>query len=311
MCRFTIEIDTRFDKEGTLSKPPLGAFLSGKSTAILPAAQQAELELEAVVSRMPNNWSLIDLSTPKDASTILSYHDPSEHVTLVFSDEFETDRRSFILETTRAYWEAAKPHYWQTGDLEWYDPSAVTTKNDALKITLTKVDNILLNYNLSYRSASSPLSLPLLPSSASLSAALSLSPAPPRARAASSTSRPATRSRTSRRANTSAPVANAVARRTQRGPRHMSRPWDPRPTVHYDAHTRCVSLVSWVHRLEASTTVVQDVADSAQMWLTIHLSDLSPFLLSPIHSRLDAYCNIYRHWYLMESSYHILGTTED
>ncbi|KAJ7891419.1 hypothetical protein B0H14DRAFT_3428716 [Mycena olivaceomarginata] len=33
----------------TLSKPPLGAFLSGKSTAILPAAQQAELELEAVL----------------------------------------------------------------------------------------------------------------------------------------------------------------------------------------------------------------------------------------------------------------------
>jgi hypothetical protein len=73
-------------------------------------------------------------------------------------------------------------------------------------------------------------------------------------------------------------------------------PLGPRPAVHYDAHTRCVSLVSWVHRLEASTTVVQDVADSAQTWLTIHLSDLSPFLLSPIHSRLDAYCNIYRHW---------------
>ncbi|KAJ7804089.1 hypothetical protein B0H14DRAFT_3775695 [Mycena olivaceomarginata] len=35
----------------TLSKPPLGAFLSGKSTAILPAAQQAELELEAVLYR--------------------------------------------------------------------------------------------------------------------------------------------------------------------------------------------------------------------------------------------------------------------
>ncbi|KAJ7798047.1 hypothetical protein B0H14DRAFT_3886686 [Mycena olivaceomarginata] len=38
----------------TLSEPPLGAFLSGKSTAILPAAYYAELKLEAVVSRMPN-----------------------------------------------------------------------------------------------------------------------------------------------------------------------------------------------------------------------------------------------------------------
>jgi beta-glucanase (GH16 family) len=32
----------------------------------------------------------------------------------------------------RRYWEAINLHYWQTGDLEWYDPSAVTTKNGAL-----------------------------------------------------------------------------------------------------------------------------------------------------------------------------------
>ncbi|KAJ7302710.1 hypothetical protein DFH08DRAFT_826451 [Mycena albidolilacea] len=48
----------------TLSEPPLGAFLSGKSTAILPAAQEAELELEAV-SRSALSSGLL----PANAST--------------------------------------------------------------------------------------------------------------------------------------------------------------------------------------------------------------------------------------------------
>ncbi|KAJ7473211.1 glycoside hydrolase family 16 protein [Mycena latifolia] len=104
-------------------------------------------------ANLPNisSWSLIDLATPKDAYTIPSYHDPSKSMKLVFSDEFETDGRSFY-PGDDPYWEAADLHYWQTGDLEWYDPSAVTTKNGALEITLNKVDDISLNYNLSYRS---------------------------------------------------------------------------------------------------------------------------------------------------------------
>ncbi|KAJ7312591.1 glycoside hydrolase family 16 protein [Mycena albidolilacea] len=104
-------------------------------------------------ANLPNisSWSLIDLATPKDAYTIPSYHDPSKSMKLVFSDEFETDGRSFY-PGDDPYWEAANLHYWQTGDLEWYDPSAVTTKNGALEITLSKVDDISNNYNLSYRS---------------------------------------------------------------------------------------------------------------------------------------------------------------
>ncbi|KAJ7232473.1 beta-glucan synthesis-associated protein-domain-containing protein [Mycena haematopus] len=60
-------------------------------------------------ANLPNisSWALIDAATPQDAHTI--------------------------------YWEAVNLHYWQTGDLEWYDPSAVTTKNGALEITLSKV----------------------------------------------------------------------------------------------------------------------------------------------------------------------------
>ncbi|KAJ7923654.1 glycoside hydrolase family 16 protein [Mycena leptocephala] len=104
-------------------------------------------------ANLPNisSWSLIDLATPKDAYTIPSYHDPSKSMKLVFSDEFETDGRSFY-PGDDPYWEAVNLHYWQTGDLEWYDPSAVTTKNGALEITLSKVDDISDNYNLSYRS---------------------------------------------------------------------------------------------------------------------------------------------------------------
>ncbi|KAJ7847667.1 beta-glucan synthesis-associated protein-domain-containing protein [Mycena leptocephala] len=71
-----------------------------------------------------SSWSLIAFSTPKDA------------VKLVFSDEFETDGRSFY-PGDDPYWEAVDLHYWQTGDLEWYDSSAVTIKNGALEITLT------------------------------------------------------------------------------------------------------------------------------------------------------------------------------
>ncbi|KAJ7932167.1 beta-glucan synthesis-associated protein [Mycena leptocephala] len=104
-------------------------------------------------ANLPNisSWALIDVATPQDAYTILSYHDPSKTMKLVFSDEFETDRRSFY-PGDDPYWEAVDLHYWQTGDLEWYDLLAVTTKNGALEITLSKVDNISLNHGLSYRS---------------------------------------------------------------------------------------------------------------------------------------------------------------
>ncbi|KAJ6462076.1 beta-glucan synthesis-associated protein KRE6 [Mycena sanguinolenta] len=104
-------------------------------------------------ANLPNisSWSLIDVATPQDAHTIPSYHDPSKTMKLVFSDEFETDGRSFY-PGDDPYWEAVDLYYWQTGDLEWYDPSAVTTKNGALEITLSKVDDVSLNHNLQYRS---------------------------------------------------------------------------------------------------------------------------------------------------------------
>lgn len=91
------------------------------------------------------NWGLIDLDTPQSAFTTTSYHDSTTELQLVFSDEFNTDGRSFY-PGDDPYWEAVDLHYWQTGNLEWYDPEAITTNNGALEITLSQKENHGLDY---------------------------------------------------------------------------------------------------------------------------------------------------------------------
>ena len=76
--------------------------------------------------------------------TKTSLHDGSE-LKLVFSDEFNNDGRTFY-PGDDPYWEAVDLHYWQTGNLEWYDPQAITTKDGSLKITLSKKESHGLNY---------------------------------------------------------------------------------------------------------------------------------------------------------------------
>jgi hypothetical protein len=56
------------------------------------------------------NFGLIDKDTPKDAHRKPSYRDGSDWQ-LVFSDEFNTDGRSFY-RGDDPYWEAADLHYW-------------------------------------------------------------------------------------------------------------------------------------------------------------------------------------------------------
>ncbi|KAF4573075.1 hypothetical protein EYR36_007585 [Pleurotus pulmonarius] len=94
---------------------------------------------------MPGNRGLIDLETPRDAYNKVSYNDPSAEYQLVFSDEFNTEGRSFY-PGDDPYWEAVDLHYWQTNNMEWYDPEAVTTKGGALEITLSQKETHDLHY---------------------------------------------------------------------------------------------------------------------------------------------------------------------
>ena len=94
---------------------------------------------------MNGNWGLIDVDTPEEHWTKPSYYDSSQELQLVFSDEFNVDGRTFY-PGDDPYWEAVDLHYWATGNLEWYDPVAITTSNGALEITLSETPNHNLNY---------------------------------------------------------------------------------------------------------------------------------------------------------------------
>lgn len=87
---------------------------------------------------------MIDKDTPRNLYTKPSWSDGS-NLQLVFSDEFNTDGRSFY-PGDDPYWEAVDLNYWATNNLEWYDPAAITTKDGALQVTLSKKDTHDLNY---------------------------------------------------------------------------------------------------------------------------------------------------------------------
>jgi hypothetical protein len=65
------------------------------------------------IAEMPGNFGIIDLDTPKEAYTKHSYVHPDDEWDLVFSDEFNTDGRTFY-PGDDPYWEAVDLHYWQT-----------------------------------------------------------------------------------------------------------------------------------------------------------------------------------------------------
>ena len=85
----------------------------------------------------------IDSDTPEDAKTRVGW-DGQEYA-LVFSDEFNTDGRSFYPEDD-PYWEAVDLGYWATKDQEWYDPGQITTRNGALRIKMENKETHGLPY---------------------------------------------------------------------------------------------------------------------------------------------------------------------
>ncbi|KAJ7118974.1 glycoside hydrolase family 16 protein [Mycena epipterygia] len=86
---------------------------------------------------------MIDDDTPSSAHSYTGTD--GKKYNLVFSDEFNVDGRTFY-PGDDPFWEAVDLHYWPTGDLEWYDPGAVTTKNGKLVITMSEIDNHGLNF---------------------------------------------------------------------------------------------------------------------------------------------------------------------
>ncbi|KAH7930678.1 glycoside hydrolase family 16 protein [Leucogyrophana mollusca] len=96
------------------------------------------------IPKMPGNLALIDVETPKEAYTKSSWNNGPD-MELVFSDEFNTPGRTFW-PGDDPYWEAVNLHYWQTNNLEWYDPEAITTQDGSLVITLSQKETHNLNY---------------------------------------------------------------------------------------------------------------------------------------------------------------------
>lgn len=94
---------------------------------------------------MPFHFAVIDPDTPPSAYSKPSWNDPSTSMELVFSDEFNVDGRTFY-PGDDPYWEAVDLHYWETNNLEWYDPAAITTSEGSLVITLEQKETHGLNY---------------------------------------------------------------------------------------------------------------------------------------------------------------------
>lgn len=101
------------------------------------------------VPDIPNFRGLVDRDTPTDVYTKTGA-DGHEY-TLVFSDEFETDGRTFY-DGDDPYWTAMDFYYHVTADLEYYDPSAATTAGGYLVLNLTQVPDPSLNHDLDYMS---------------------------------------------------------------------------------------------------------------------------------------------------------------
>ncbi|PQE18279.1 glycoside hydrolase family 16 protein [Rutstroemia sp. NJR-2017a WRK4] len=89
--------------------------------------------------------TLVDPDTPDSVKTKTGQD--GKTLKLVFSDEFNTDGRTFY-DGDDPYFQAMDMWYGATQDLEWYDPDAVTTGNGTLNIKF----DAFQSHNLNYRS---------------------------------------------------------------------------------------------------------------------------------------------------------------
>ncbi|KAK7460820.1 hypothetical protein VKT23_008749 [Stygiomarasmius scandens] len=88
---------------------------------------------------LPSFPSLIDADTPNTPDVRMRTGFDGEEYELVFSDEFEKEGRTFY-PGDDPFWESPSLWYGATQDVEWYDPSQVTTRNGSLVVTLDSAD---------------------------------------------------------------------------------------------------------------------------------------------------------------------------
>ncbi|THH13367.1 hypothetical protein EW146_g6836 [Bondarzewia mesenterica] len=124
---------------------PIATYVLKHRQSTLGAFNAGGTNSSGQVPSIPGNRGRIDADTPIYALTRPSFTNPSVTLELIFSDEFNTDGRSFY-PGDDPYWEAVDLHYWQTSNMEWYDPAAVTTKDGALEITLSEKQTHGLDY---------------------------------------------------------------------------------------------------------------------------------------------------------------------
>ncbi|EIW78253.1 glycoside hydrolase family 16 protein [Coniophora puteana RWD-64-598 SS2] len=129
---------------GLFAGYPLAQYFSEHKLSNQGGFNAGGINASGQIPLIPNNFGLVDPDTPAEAQTIKSFADGSEW-TLVFSDEFEQDGRTFW-PGDDPYWEAVDLHNWQTGDMEWYSPQAVTTRNGSLEITVSEKEINNLDY---------------------------------------------------------------------------------------------------------------------------------------------------------------------
>ncbi|KAK4702195.1 beta-glucan synthesis-associated protein KRE6, partial [Phenoliferia sp. Uapishka_3] len=107
---------------------PIIQFYSRAKISTFGAYNVGGINASGQIPDIPGLPTLIDADTPASALTRTGF-DGQDYV-LAFSDEFNTDGRTF--------WEAVDLHYWATGDFEWYDPDAATTKGGNLVLSITE-----------------------------------------------------------------------------------------------------------------------------------------------------------------------------
>ncbi|KAF9269656.1 beta-glucan synthesis-associated [Marasmius fiardii PR-910] len=129
---------------GLFAGYPLVTYFTSHDLAFFGGFNIGGINASGQIPQIAGNRALIDVETPQAALSIQGYLNNVD-MDLVYSDEFNTEGRTFY-PGDDPYWEAVDLHYWQTNNMEWYDPEAITTRDGALEITLSRKETHDLHF---------------------------------------------------------------------------------------------------------------------------------------------------------------------